>query len=354
MAEMRCSMNSNLKNKKIYNKMVITRYKKITSMGRSLRGIAALVIIIFYVSSAQASRSAAGPVKLILHPSEFPESGRKYRLLPKVEELADADAAPLYEKAIQSLPGDLKMDEIEQWLKTPPEELPRKEVQSILQQLDPALELLEQAARCMRCEWPYLYDDELSENLRKHRRLLFFLALKVRFQISQGRYDDAIGAAQSGFAMAKHLGDDPVLIRGLVGIGIAAYMCRQLEQFVQGPDAPNLYQALRELPQSLIDLTRQAEWEEPDTKEKVCSLMNRLNRHVAVLQCIEAIRLYAGSHGGKFPEKLSDVTDIKIPLDPVTKKPFLYKSTDSEAVLELEGTEGSDGRDAVRYELKLK
>jgi hypothetical protein len=334
--------------------MLTTQYKKITSIGRLLRGIAVLVIIIFYVSSTQASRSAAEPVQLILHPSEFPGSGREYSLLPKVGELTDADAAPLYEKAIESLPGDLKMDEIEQWLKTPPDELPRKKVQSILQQLEPSLKLLEQAAGCKRCEWPYMYDDELSENMRKHRRLLFFLALKMRFQIAQGRYDDAIGTVQSGFAMAKHLGDDPALIRGMVGIGMAAYMCRQIEQFVQRPDAPNLYQALRDLPQPLIDLTKQAEWEEQDIKEKVYLLMNRLNRHVAVLQCIEALRLYAGSHDGKFPEKLSDVTEIKIPVDPVTKKPFSYKSTSSEAVLELEATEGSDGRDAVRYELKLK
>ena len=331
--------------------MVISQYTKTMSTGRLLRGIAVLVIIIFYVSSAQASRSAAGPVKLILHPSEFPESGRKYRLLPKVEELTDADAAPLYEKAIQSFPDDLKMDEIEQWLKTPPGEMPLKKVHSILQQLEPSLELLEQAARCKRCEWPYLDDDALSENLRKHRRLLFFLALKVRLQIAQGRYDDAIGAAQSGFAMARHLGEDPTLIRGLVGISIAAYMCRQLEQFVQGPNAPILYQALRDLPKPLIDLRKQAEWEETDIKEKVHLLMDRLDCHVATLQCVEAIRLYAGSRGGKFPKQLSDITDLKIPMDPVTKKPFSYKSTNSEVVLELEGTEG---RDAVRYELKMK
>jgi hypothetical protein len=82
--------------------------------------------------------------------------------------------------------------------------------------------------------------------------------------------------------------------------------------------------------------------------------MSRLSRHVAVLQCVEAIRLYVGSHDGKFPEKLSDVRDVKIPLDPVTKKEFSYKSTGSEAVLESEAIEGSDSRDAVRYELKLK
>ena len=334
--------------------MVMTQYKKITSAGRLLRGIAVAVIIIFYVCSAQASRSANGVVQLILHPAKSSDSGEKYQLLLKLEELTDTDAAPLYEKAIQSLPGDLKMDEIEQWLKTPPDKLPLKKVQSILQQLEPSLELLEQAARCKQCKWPYLYDDELSENLREHRRLLFFLALKVRFQIAQGRYDDAIGTAQSGFAMAKHLGNDPALIRGLVGIGITAHICRQLEQLVQGPDAPNLYQALRDLPQPLVDLTKRVEWEEPDIKGKVYLLMNRLSRHIAVLQCVEAIRLYAGLHEGKFPEKLSDVTDIKVPVDPVTKKPFSYKSTGSEAVLELETIQGSGGRDTVRYELKLK
>jgi hypothetical protein len=88
--------------------------------------------------------------------------------------------------------------------------------------------------------------------------------------------------------------------------------------------------------------------------DKVLQQMNHIDRKIAALQCIEGLRLYAGSHDGKFPEKLADVTDIKIPVDPVTKKPFSYKSTGPEAVLELEGTEGSESRDAVRYELKLK
>ena len=135
----------------------------------------------------------ARTVELSLHPAKSLKPEQKYRLLVEADEQSDADAAPLYEKAIQSLPSGLKMDEIEQWLKTPPDELSLKKVQSTLQLLEPALELLEQAARCKRCEWPYLYDDELSENLRKHRRLLFIHALKVRFLIAHSRYDDAIG-----------------------------------------------------------------------------------------------------------------------------------------------------------------
>jgi hypothetical protein len=298
--------------------------------------------------------AAARTVELTLHPAKSSKPEQKYQLLVKADEQSNADAAALYEKAIQSLPGGLKMDEIEQWLKTPPDELPLKKVQSTLQQLEPALELLEQAAMCMRCEWPYLYDEELSENLREHRRLLFILALKVRFQIARGRYDDTIGTVQAGFAMARQLGDDSTLVRGMVGIGMASYMCRQIEQFVQRPDAPTLYQALRDLPQPLIDLTRQVEWEEPDTKKKVHLLVNRLNRHVAILQCIEAMRLYAAAHEGKFPKQLSDITLVPVPDDPVAHKAFVYTRTGAKAVLEMPALKGATDRDTIRYELSFK
>lgn len=296
----------------------------------------------------------ARTVELTLHPAKSPKPERKYQLLAKADEQSDADAAALYEKAVQSLPSSLKMDEINQCLKTPQDELPLKKVQSTLQQLEPALELLEQAARCKRCEWPYLYDDELFENLREHRKLLSILALKVRFQIARGRYDGAIGTVQAGFAMARHLGDDSNLVRGMVGTGIASYMCRQIEQFLQRPDAPNLYQALRDLPRPLIDLTKHTEWEEPDTKEKVHLLMNRLDRHVAILQCIEAMRLYAAAHEGKFPKLLSDITLVPVPDDPATNKAFIYTRSGAKGVLEMPALKEMTDRDTIRYELNLK
>jgi hypothetical protein len=310
-------------------------------------------IILFVILLQIVVPAEARITELTLYAVKSSEPEKKCYLLPKADEQKDADAAPLYEKAIQSMPGDLKMDEIDQWLKTPPDKLPKKQVESALEQLKPAFRLLEQAAKCKQCDWPYLYDDELSENMHKHRRLLFFLALKVRFQIAQGRYDDAISTAQSGFAMAKHLGDDSTLVRGMVGIGIASYMCRQIEQFVQRPDAPILYQALRDLPQPLIDLTMKVEWEEPDIKGKVNLLMNRLDRHVAALQCIEAIRLYAGSHDGTFPGKLLNIKEVDIPADPVTRKPFSYNLSGSSAILEAPDSEDLEGKYAIRYELHL-
>ena len=296
----------------------------------------------------------ARTVELTIYPAKVPEPAQKYRLLPKADEQTDADAAPLYEKALQSLPGNLQMEEINQWLKTPPDKLPRKQVQSTLQQIEPALALLVQAAKCGQCNWPYMYDDELLENMSKHRRLLFLLALKMRFQIAQGRYDDAIGTTQTGFAMAKHLGKAQSLIRGMVGIGIAAHMCRQIEQFVQRSDAPVLYEALRDLPQPFIDLTEQAEFEDPDIREKVHLLMNRLDRHVAALKCIEAIRLYSAAQNGKFPNKLSDITQVPVPNDPVTHKAIIYTRTSGKAVLEMPALKGATERETTQYELSLK
>jgi len=314
-------------------------------------GIFTLILAVTLAAKPQVKK--ARTVELMLHPAKASEVSQKYQLLPKDEELTDADAAPLYEKAVQSLPSDLQRDKVDQWLQTPPDTLPQKQVQLTLDMFKPTLQLLEQATRCKQCDWPYLDDDILSENLRKHRRLVFFLALQARFQIAQGRYDEAIGTVQTGFAMAKHLGNDPTLVHGIVGIGISVYICRQLEQFVQRPDAPNLYQALRDLPRPFIDLTEQAEWEDADIKERVHLLMSRLDRHVAALQCIEALRLYAGTHNGKFPNELSDVTEFSIPDDPVQKKPFAYSRSGSKAVLEAPAPKGADAKEAMRYELNL-
>jgi len=295
-------------------------------------------------------------VELTLHPAKAPEPAQKYRLLPKADQLTDADAAPLYEKAIQSLPGNLQIEQTSQWLKSPLDKLPSQQVQSTLQQFKPTLQLLEQAAKCKQCDWSYEYvDDETqSQNRRGYRTIVFLLALQVRFQIAQGQYDKALCTMQTGFAMAKQLSEGPTLVHGLIGVGIGTFIFRQLEQFVQRPDAPNLYWALRDLPQPFIDLTQQSKLEDLDIRERAHLLMNRLDRHVAALQCVEAIRLYAGAHDGKFPNELSSITEISVPNDLVMQKPFVYRRTGYNAVLEAPAPKGATERDAIRYELKLK
>jgi hypothetical protein len=50
----------------------------------------------------------------------------------------------------------------------------------------------------------------------------------------------------------------------------------------------------------------------------------RLEQRIALLRHVEALRLYAAAHDGKWPEKLADIA-VPLPVDPFTGKPFVYK-----------------------------
>ncbi len=61
----------------------------------------------------------------------------------------------------------------------------------------------------------------------------------------------------------------------------------------------------------------------------------RCDRRVATLRVMEAIRLYMASHGGKLPDALGSITEVPVPDDPATGKPFDYKIDGDDAVLTL-------------------
>src|SRR5438093_644983 len=57
---------------------------------------------------------------------------------------------------------------------------------------------------------------------------------------------------------------------------------------------------------------------------KIYQAQARLDRRIAMLQTIEAVRLYAAAHDGKLPAKLADITDVPLPVDPATGQAFEY------------------------------
>jgi hypothetical protein len=66
---------------------------------------------------------------------------------------------------------------------------------------------------------------------------------------------------------------------------------------------------------------------------KVFDAQARLDRKIAALRVIEALRLHAAANDGKLPASLGDVKEVPIPLDPVTNKEFVYKADGDEATL---------------------
>lgn len=62
---------------------------------------------------------------------------------------------------------------------------------------------------------------------------------------------------------------------------------------------------------------------------RVSFLQARLDRDIALLRTIEALRWYAAEHEDKFPPSLDAVRMVPIPRDPMTGRPFLYQRRDA-------------------------
>ena len=88
--------------------------------------------------------------------------------------------------------------------------------------------------------------------------------------------------------------------------------------------------------------------------ERIVVLMGRLNRFVAALQCVEGIRFHVASVG-RLPESLAEITDIRLPYDPVTNGSFVYFVQEAKAVLAAPtGPGGVRGAKEILFELELK
>lgn len=61
--------------------------------------------------------------------------------------------------------------------------------------------------------------------------------------------------------------------------------------------------------------------------------MLTLDRHVATLRVIEALRLHAAAHDGRLPESLDEISEVSVPEDPATDKPFIYRRAGAAAIL---------------------
>ncbi len=83
-------------------------------------------------------------------------------------------------------------------------------------------------------------------------------------------------------------------------------------------------------------------------------LGKRLDRDLAILQSVEAIRSYAASHQGQLPQTLAEITEVSVPKDPMSGATFRYARTGATAVLESPALPGGEKREELRYEIVVK
>jgi len=447
---------------------------------------------------AQSDLSQPQIIKLTITPAPETSPALHYQFLPEFPDQIPGNAVPLYYQAVMMLPvidkSEDYQDKIIAWLDLPIQDLPQEEVHTFLKSFDDMLHQLSLAAHREQCQWDFPIRSEGIEvvlpALGKFRTIARIVALKARLQTAQGDYHGAIDTLQTGFALAKHLGQGGTLIHDLVAIAITGLLLNEVQQIIQAPDSPNLYWSLAGLHPPFIDirfsiniekdliylefpqlrdinnmrlqfqqvteiyqklseaLGANPDWEKkimkPETIKLVYSQARKqlidqglseeeveqlpqahvvilfqlkeyeqmrdeifkwfnvpywqargplkkteqilaektriseknptvnpflaifpaldhayltqakLDRNIAVLRYVEAIRMYAAQHEGALPQTAAAITQVPLPIDPVTGKNFTYTRKGDTALIEGAAPPGEDISHALRIELTIK
>ncbi len=82
----------------------------------------------------------------------------------------------------------------------------------------------------------------------------------------------------------------------------------------------------------------------------------RIDRQIAALRCVEAIRLYAAAHDGNLPPSLDEIKEVPVPFDPVNGKPFTYRLAGDRAFFSCEPLPGQPATNAntPTYEITIQ
>jgi len=340
---------------------------------RSL-GVGAWVVVLSLITQTAPGRE----VKLVICPQKVSAEAGEYTLLPPQVALTDADAVPLYDKAIKALPGKASDNQVQQYLKMEIDKLPADQVEQALRPYVESLKYAAQATKCRGCKWPAGKLETFTVKVEEWHKLAYAVQLWAREEIAQDSPEGAILSLQIGFGMARHFVQGSNILLCSRGMSTASMMCREIERYVQMEDAPNLYAALAALPRPFFaDVEKVIESEErgfpskppagvtraqfeSDLKSSKAShdywraLAKRLDSDLAALQCVEAIRSYAASHGGQLPQTLAGIKEASTPNDPVTGAAFRYMRTGAMAVLETTAPAAANEKDVLRYQIVVK
>lgn len=237
---------------------------------------AAIFVLSVCVAPAHAQfyQREPGPAgKLIYTFSISPQAPQppimKYRLYPSYSERVPGDAAPLYHRAILMLSqrsAHLKSpleywQEIDDWRVMPLDKLPLDKVETVVDSYSSPLQEATFAARRATCDWNLPIQEHgvdifsvLLPEIQEMRTVARLLSLRIRLRLAQGRLDEAIIDLQTGYAMARHVGNRDFIVNALVGIAIDGIMDEQLLTALSLPSTPNLYWSIVNQPNPMVDI----------------------------------------------------------------------------------------------------
>jgi hypothetical protein len=228
--------------------------------------VCALLIAVPLVGRAADPSPTETVIKLTVQPAAPPRPALKYQLLPELREMNPGNPIQAYMKCFGEQNNfyhtKQAIDDREKWQTMPLNELPLGELRnyggSSLRQAD-------LAARLDTPDWQMLLQMKkegfwmLLPDVQQLRELAAALKVRFRAEVAERRFDDALITAKTTFALGRHLGEHPTFIGNLVGIAIVFVGIGPLDEMLQQPGCPNLYWALTDLPNPLIDIRKGAQ-----------------------------------------------------------------------------------------------
>ncbi|HEV2971647.1 MAG TPA: hypothetical protein VGY55_16845 [Pirellulales bacterium] len=470
-------------------------------MLRIITFLALSLVLALRCSAAEPSAPAETVVKMTVEPMAAPIPALKYQLLPEMSEMNPGNPVQGYLRSLSGRNGFLfgkqSVEERRELLTMPLKDIPIEKLNAYYG--GDRLADADYSARLDVPDWQILLrmksvaDLAVPDVQEIGYTLVDALAVRLRCEIAGRRFDNAMVTAKTMFAISRHLGEHPSLVGALYGYDVAHRALDRLEEMIQQPGCPNLYWALTNLPNPLIDLEKGAQSERmlfapvfslieetapmnesrvqraidgftklikdgPDWETKTKEFTSRLNaraeskphvaaarkrlidagvkskiveqfgavqvvlldakreyeirrddmlkltplpywqtesaqgdsdkssttnerplfdwitadsavsvtrmvqtwrqQRIALLRCVEALRLFAADHDGNLPARLADLT-VPVPFDPVTGKSFSYRLEGTTAILHGTPTrerdkEATDTDYNRRYEITIQ
>jgi hypothetical protein len=207
-------------------------------------------------------------VELTVSPAAEPRPALKYALLPTPSERTPGNGAQHYYRAIvlqKQQPKELWQqytDQQQAWLAAALDDAAAKaELGKWLASQRNVLAEVKAGAFREYCNWDFRLQDLrgtdlitfLLPEIQECRTLGRTLQLQARYELMDGRPDDAFQTLRSGYQLARDTAQPPYLISALVGVAIGNVMNEELRMHMGRSDA-NYYWALAALPEPLVDL----------------------------------------------------------------------------------------------------
>jgi len=222
-------------------------------------------------------------VRMIVTPAGMPVPVFRHRLLAREISLTTGNSVPFYYRAQAEMRPILKEmrakfdeeKELGSWYSTgedstPLARLPLDKVRQANQMFDPVYRNhLLPAFERSDCDWelgirelrgPDIVSFLLPE-FQDSRELARLMMLRTRQALAERRYDDAVVIMRNQYRLGHDVATVPFLVCGLIGAAIDGMTNGALIELISSPDSPNMYWALTELPQPLINLQPAARFE---------------------------------------------------------------------------------------------